>query len=110
VSEEVIAGLDGFLSRPVGKFLLKASRWSWYMNSSVHRGSGREARKACETFADALGSFRRQCWDEARDKFIDFIEDSGDDGPARFYLKLCAQYKDHPPVEPWDGVVQLEEK
>ena len=30
--------------------------------------------------------------------------------PARFYLKLCDEYKGTPPGEPWDGAIVLEEK
>jgi adenylate cyclase len=112
VSEEVIADLDGFLTRPVGKFLLKGKSNAVVVHELICdiEEADVKQRKACETFADALNSFRRQCWDEARDKFIHCIEDSGDDGPSRFYLKLCAQYKDRPPEELWDGVIQLEEK
>jgi adenylate cyclase len=112
VSEEVIAGLDGFLTRPVGKFLLKGKTNAVVVHELICgiEEAGAKQRKACETFADALGSFRKKRWNEARDRFIHCIEDSGGDGPSRFYLKLCVQYQDRPPEEPWDGVIQLEEK
>jgi adenylate cyclase len=112
VSEEVIAGLDGFVTRPVGKFLLKGKANAVVVHELVCsiEEAGVKQRKSLETFADALSSFRRQRWDDARDRFIHCIEDAGGDGPSRFYLKLCAQYKDRPPEEPWDGIIQLEEK
>jgi adenylate cyclase len=112
VSEEVVADLDGFLTRAVGKFLLKGKAHALVVHELICgiEEAGVKQRKSCEIFADALHSFRRQCWDEARDKFIHCIEDSGGDGPSRFYLKLCAQYKVRPPEEPWDGIIQLEEK
>ena len=112
VSQEVIAGLDGFLTREVGKFLLRGKVNAVVVHELICgiEEAGVKQRKSCEIFADALISFRRQRWDEARDKFMHCIEGSGDDGPSRFYLKLCAQYQDHPPEEPWDGIIQLEEK
>jgi len=112
VSAEVIAGLDGFLTRAVGAFRLKGKAQAVVVHELICGIEQPDVKqgKACETFAEALNSFRSQCWDEARDKFIHCIEDSGGDGPSRFYLKLCAQYKARPPEEPWDGVIQLEEK
>ena len=112
VSAEVIAGLDGFLTRAVGAFRLKGKAQTvvvYELICDIEQAEVKQ-RKACETFADALSAFRKQRWDEARDKFRHCIEDCGGDGPSRFYLKLCAQYQDHPPDQPWDGVIQLEEK
>jgi adenylate cyclase len=67
-------------------------------------------KKSCEIFADALGAFRRRSWDEAEEKFHRASDPSEADGPARFYLKLCEQYKTNPPEETWDGVITLDEK
>jgi len=33
-----------------------------------------------------------------------------DDGPARFYVGLCEQYKANPPGDSWDGVVRIVQK
>jgi hypothetical protein len=32
------------------------------------------------------------------------------DGPSSFYMRLCEQYKNHPPAETWDGVVNMDAK
>jgi adenylate cyclase len=111
-SGEALAGIDGFLTREVGAFRLKGKAQSVVVHELICAIDQAEVKqiKACEGFADALGAFRRRRWDDARDKFIECVEDCGGDGPSRFYLKLCAQYKNDPPEEPWDGVIQLEEK
>jgi adenylate cyclase len=67
-------------------------------------------KESCSIFADALAAFRRQSWKEAAEMFHHAIENSADDGPARFYLKLCEDYEKNPPGDTWDGVIVLEEK
>jgi len=57
-----------------------------------------------------MGAFRRQSWDEAMEKFHQCIESLGEDGPSLFYVRLCEQYKEDPPEEPWDGVVRMEKR
>jgi adenylate cyclase len=111
-SEEIVSQTDGLLKREVGKFMLKGKSQPIVVHELL--GSIQEAdesrRKSCEVFADALLAFRRQSWDEARDKFSRLSEISATDGPTRFYLKLCDEYKRTPPGEPWDGAIVLEEK
>jgi adenylate cyclase len=112
VSEEVIHDLDGFLTREAGRFLLKGKAQPVVVHELLRcANESDEAQKsACTIFAAALQAFRRQSWDEAKAKFHQSIENSGDGGPARFYLKLCEQYRQNPPEEPWDGTIDLEEK
>ncbi len=111
-SEEIVQQIDGVLSREVGKFMLKGKT----QPITVHELLGRleeadqKQKTSAEIFADALGAFRRRSWDEAAEKFQRIRENSGSDGPAVFYLKLCEQYEKNPPGENWDGVIVLEEK
>jgi len=41
-------------------------------------------KKSAEQFADALGAFGRQAWDEAKEKLHLAIANSENDGPAQF--------------------------
>jgi adenylate cyclase len=111
-SEEIVEQIDGLLKREVGKFMLKGKAQPIVVHELL--GSLEEAddkqKKSCEIFADALGAFERRNWDEAAEKFHRATENSALDGPARFYLKLCEEYKTKPPDEAWDGVIALEEK
>jgi adenylate cyclase len=112
VSEESVAQLNGLVAREVGKFMLKGKA----QPIVVHELFGRteeidEGQKEfCEMFAEALGAFRRRAWDEAEDMFLRVSPIDAADGPAHFYLKLCAEYKKNPPPETWDGVIVLQEK
>ena len=112
VSDEVIGQLDGFVSRELGNFRLvgKVKPITVYELVGTASGSTDRLRTACEIFAQALDAYKRQSWDEATDKFAQYIEDFGDDGPSRFYLRQCAKCKENPSGEPWDAVVCVEEK
>jgi len=111
-SDEIVQQLDGLLTREVGKFMLKGKTQPMVVHELLGRvdEADDKQKKSCEIFAEALGAFRKQSWDEAMEKFHQAIEYSETDGPARFYIKLCEEYKNKPPEGPWDGVIPLEEK
>jgi adenylate cyclase len=111
-SEEVVHQLDGFLIRKVGIFLLagKSKPLVVYGLAGRLEESGEDQRRACSIFAEALTAFKKQSWDEAIDKFHQSHECFGEDGPSRFYLKLCDQYKKNPPGEGWNGIIRMDQK
>ena len=112
VSEDVIHDLRDFLTREVGKFLFKGKAQPVTVHELLCRieESRQNQRKGCVAFSEGLKAFRRQHWDEAKDKFKQCIEYLGPDGPSDFYFQLCEQYKENPPAWPWDGVILLGEK
>jgi adenylate cyclase len=112
VSEEVIHELDGFLTREVGRFRLKGKAQALVVHELFCRmeESEEKQKKACAIFSEALRAFRRQSWDEAREKFHQAIQNSETVGPAHFYINLCEQYKKNPPEGAWEGVIPVEEK
>jgi adenylate cyclase len=112
VSEEVIHQLESFLTRGVGKFRLKGKAKPIVAHELLCRReeSDEKQRGACAIFAEAMGAFRRQSWDEAIEKFYQCMENLEEDGPSLFYVRLCEQYRENPPGEPWDGVIHMEKK
>ena len=112
LSEEMVTQLNGFLTREVGKFRLAGK----VKPVVVHELLGQKGevdekvKSACLIFAEALAAFKRQSWDEAREKFSESLEKLGEDGPSRFYMKLCEDYKQTPPGEQWDGLVRMDKK
>lgn len=111
-SAELVDQIGGILTREVGAFKLKGKAQPVVIHEllSQTEESNEKQKKAVGIFAEALAAFRRQSWDEAAEKFYQAIENSETDGPARFYLKLCEQYKQNPPQGAWDGVIPLDEK
>ena len=112
VSQEVIHEVDGFLTREAGSFKLKGKTHAVV----VHELMGRvkecapKQRDACAIVAEALQAFQHQSWEEAQAKFQRCIESLGEDKLSRFYLELCARYKQKPPEEPWEGIIPMDEK
>jgi adenylate cyclase len=111
-SEEVIHGLDSFLTREVGSFRLKGKSRPIVIHELLCRieESDEKQRSACAIFAEAMDAFRGQSWDEATEKFNECIQNLEGDGPSLFYVGLCREYKDNPPEQPWGGTVHLEKK
>jgi adenylate cyclase len=112
VSEEVIQKLEGFMVRDVGKFRLKGKVKpiaAFELTGRVETPEEKEV-SAYTIFAEALGAFKRQSWDEAKEKFNLTAEILGGDGPSAFYMRMCERYRENPPAEPWDGVVEMESK
>jgi adenylate cyclase len=111
-SEEIVAQINGMLTREVGTFKLKGKAQPMIVHELVGRidEADEKKKKSCEMFASALAAFRRQSWNEAEEQFLDLLKHSETDGPARFYVTRCEEYKNNPPEGGWDGVIALEEK
>ena len=71
-----------------------------------------------ELNADTVHAYRhlldlyitQQSWDEAIDKFSEITNRFGGDGPSKYYLNLCDEFRQKTPEEPWDGVVLMGKK
>jgi adenylate cyclase len=111
-SGESVEHVDGLLTREIGKFLLAGKAQPIVIHQLMSRleESDEKQKRSCAIFTEALAAFRRQSWDEAMEKFHQAIQDSGSDGPADFYLRLCEQYKQTPPQEAWDGMILMDAK
>ena len=112
VSDEVIDRLGGLLSRELGGFRLKGKTVPIRVHELISRLEEADGKQkaGCAIFAEALAAFRKRSWDEAAEKFRGCMESLPGDEPSRFYMRLCEQYKNHPPVEPWEGVVNMDAK
>ncbi len=112
VSAEVCAGLEDFLKREAGAFLLKGKSQPIVVYELL--GSARdnaEAKKnACRAFGDGLGAFRRRAWSDAETSFTQCAQILGEDRLSSFYLKLCEEYRRRPPEDSWSGVIAMDEK
>ena len=112
VSDEVLHNVKGFLTREAGTFLFKGKAQQIRVHELLSRAddAAEMQRNACAIFAEGLSAFRSRAWPQAKEKFGESARLLGEDRLSRFYLKLFDQYKTQPPKEPWEGVVELEEK
>ena len=112
LSGEVVEGLDDFLIRPFGDFLLvgKSSPVSLAELVAHKQAASSEQLWLCEIFADALQIYQLQQWQQACDGFLEILKVFPDDGPARFFLAHCQQHKLAPPAGSWRSVIQMTNK
>jgi adenylate cyclase len=111
-SREVVEGLDELLAREVGSFRMVGKTRPLVIHELMGYGDHAPAstQALLRDFAIALGAFREARWGDAQERFQGLIRDHKDDGPSRFYLRLCERYVICPPGPAWDGVVALSQK
>ena len=87
-TEDVVAGLDNILVRPLGDFTFagKRSHVSVFEILSATGSATMAQLSLCGRFRLAIDAFRGERWDEAEFRFREILRDYPDDGPARFYL------------------------
>ena len=112
VSDEVIRDVKGFLTREAGTFLFKGKSQRIRVHELLSRAdeAAEMQRNACTIFAEGLSAFRCHSWPQAKEKFEQSADLLHGDRLSGFYLDLFERYQNHPPKEPWEGVVELEEK
>jgi len=114
VSNQVIDGLDDFLTRPLGSFLLAGRTSSLRVAELVSRKTeaSREQTWLCAIFEEAIRSYEAQEWPGGCRNFSEILKAFPSDGPARFFLKRCQDYQDGVvvPVGPWDASIRMDVK
>ncbi len=112
LSSEVVDGLDDFLTRSLGSFLLPGKTIPVKLLELIAhcQSASKEQLWLCEIFAHALNAYQLQRWAEASQGFCDILNVFPMDGPAQFFLSLCLKYKDQPPTHPWDSISRIDSK
>lgn len=109
-SEEVIAGLDGLLTRELGIFVLAGKSRPIRLYELIARQAQADDRlqQYCQDFESALTSYREQHWSDAISKFNLVIHEYGKDIASQFYLGLCQQYSNTCFAGDWDGRIDMQ--
>jgi len=112
VSEDVLDQLDGFLIRRLGKFVLAGKSNPIAICELICQldQCNEKQRSLGSVFARALDAYQRQSWKEAMHLFQKTTQIYGQDGPSRFYLKLCENNRSKSLSNEWDGTVYLNSK
>jgi adenylate cyclase len=110
-SSEALEGVEGFVTRRLGTFLLPGKSQSLVLHEllGLRPASDRHADR-CGLFAEALASWEEGAWGLARQRFAKVLEHHPHDGPSRFYLRLCGERLQEPSTVAWDPVVRVESK
>jgi adenylate cyclase len=112
VSMEVLHQLEGFLARPLGRFILagKSEPLETYELICRIEESDQKQKDLCSAFAHALNAFQNGSWNTAIDLLSKTSQLYEEDRASYFYLELCDNYRTHPPAPNWDGSVRLHKK
>lgn len=112
ISTAVVEGLDGFLVRPLGEFILQGRLSSVSLAELIaHKHTAtREQLWLCETFATALHAYQSQQFDEACAGFLEILKTLPEDGPTKFFLAHCQQSQQKPLTDTWQHAIQIDGK
>jgi adenylate cyclase len=111
LSQEVLEGIDGFLTREVGTFLLRGKTRPLVIHELAGRRESVEEQAITawhDLFAEALTAFRQAHWKTAIGLFTRLVNTREDDGVSRFYLDLSRRHRQDPPAGDWNGVIRLD--
>ncbi len=111
-SQAVLSGLQGFLTRELGIFLLRGKSRPIVIHELISDIQSCDADQItrCRDFRSALDCYRRRDWPEAVGAFLGIVDEGEADGPSRYYLRLCNDLIENPPKMAWDGTIRIEIK
>ena len=111
-SDDVLIGLDKFLSRRLGTFLLAGKSKPLVIHELICRldEASERQRSLAALFAEGVAAYESQSWLQADKAFAACLTQGGDDEAVRFYLDACAACRARDPGEPWDPVFRIETK
>jgi adenylate cyclase len=111
-SDEVVGKLGDFLTREIGSFRFAGKSRPVVVHELLCRKEDADERLVglCGKFADGLESFRRRSFDTAMKIFGETVRSEGKDSPSEFYLRICEEYIQNPPGEPWDRAIRMDRK
>jgi adenylate cyclase len=112
LSAEVLEGLDEFLYRPLGDFVLVGKKSPVAVAELLaHRGEATaEQTWLCGQFRTALVLFRERRWQEAQGLLSAILDKVPNDGPAQFYLQQCTRLATNPPGDDWTATIFMTSK
>jgi adenylate cyclase len=110
-SDEVIAGLDGFVTRPLGSFVL-AGKAEAVAVSEILGTAGDDSRGVAlaQAFAEALAAYDREDWPVAVERLRELARNYPADGPTAFFLSRAERYLSDPPPRGSHRPIQMRVK
>jgi len=95
VSDTVLEGLSGLVSREIGVFLLKGKTQSITIYELIDKGNQADPKIAplLHAFAKALALFQSYQWTKAHKAFVNINKYYPNDGPTVFYMHYLQKYQ-----------------
>lgn len=109
VSEQVLEGVVGFVTRELGKFILLGKQQALTLYELIDYSDQGYTSTDYTLFEQAVHCYQNGSPDEARRLFEEFISLYGEDGPSQYYLALINDNIINEPTETY-GVIKLTHK
>jgi len=111
-SREVVFGLDEFLTRDLGEFVLAGKSKPVAVCELICLKNEADAylEQLSAVYPKVLDAFRNQSWENGIKMLSDLLNMNGDDGPSRFYLEMFRKHAKHSFNERWNGLVHVDQK
>ncbi|HSV21089.1 MAG TPA: adenylate/guanylate cyclase domain-containing protein [Casimicrobiaceae bacterium] len=112
VSDVTLEGLDEFVVRPLGAFVLAGKSQPVAVSELIGRRGQIEGRwdALCRRFARGLAAYVAGDLRSASETFTSLLADIPDDGPTSFYLARCADLARGQRAAAWDPTVRIDTK
>ncbi len=112
ISSEGLAGINNMVTRELGLFRLagKSKEIHLFELLGHNQDCAEAATHLLAEYGQAFSAFKCQRWEEASHSFAKIVQRYPEDGPSLFYLGLCDRYKQVPPDEDWEGIIELKWK
>ena len=112
VSDAVLTGLDGFVSRRLGAFRMvgKQDAIVIYELMGIQSETNQLLRQICEQFSAGLSAYQFHDWQAAMSYFQQVLALDSADGPSQFYLLRCRLHIQGQLNFPDDGVIEMQKK
>ena len=109
MSGESLEACEGFMTREVGCFLLAGKSTPITVHELLGIAGSTDPRmeERHALFAEALAVFRSGDWARAGGLFAAVLLDAPEDGPSRYYVRLCARYQRDGADTFHDGAVRV---
>ena len=109
-TEPVVADLDSFLMRRLGRFRLpgRVEPVTVFEVICLRESARDEQIDLCGCFDLALNAFETACWSKATELFAAILSVYPKDVPSKFFLTLCRKYSASPEKDP--TIIEIEIK
>src|SRR5262249_38940402 len=111
-SDEVLAGLDAFLTRRLGTFVLAGKSKPLVIHELIcrhHEATDRQ-RSLAARFAEGVAAYEVRSWVQAGKAFESYLGEVASDEAARFYVNACADARQRDRDETWEPVFRMTTK
>ncbi len=112
VSADVLEGMNNFLTRPLGQFVLAGKKNPLSVSELLcpKEEASDTMIGLARSFTQALDAFQKGAWAVARERFAMILEVHKNDGPAQYYSGLSREYLTTPPGKDWDDSIRMKTK